>query len=79
MGDCQFHSNWKGEVEKAIREWLRMEKPCFYRHGISILVARYDKCTTVLGEYDESERSRSAARALRVDTLPKPDHERTLT
>jgi len=40
MGDCLYHSNWKGEVEKAIREWLRMEEPYSYRHGILMLMAR---------------------------------------
>jgi hypothetical protein len=40
MGVCRFHSNWQGEVEKAIREWLQMEEPYFYRHGILLLVAR---------------------------------------
>jgi len=40
MGVCRFHSNWEGEVEKAIREWLQMEEPNFYRHGILLLVAR---------------------------------------
>jgi hypothetical protein len=38
--DCRFHNNWGGEMEKAIREWLRKQEPYFYCHGILKLVAR---------------------------------------
>jgi hypothetical protein len=38
-------------MEMAVREWLRMQKPGFYRDGIFKLVPRRDKYISVLGDY----------------------------
>jgi hypothetical protein len=51
LGGRLFHNN--EEVEIAVDEWLRMQKPNFYRDGIFKLVPRWDKCINVLGDYIE--------------------------
>jgi hypothetical protein len=35
----------------AVREWLRMQEPDFYRDEIFKLLPRWDKCIRVLGNY----------------------------
>jgi hypothetical protein len=48
---CLFHSN--EEVKKAVREFLRKQRPDFCPDGIFNLVPRRDRCFTVLWDYVE--------------------------
>jgi hypothetical protein len=50
LGGRRFNDD---EVEMAVRDWLGMQQPDFYRDGIFKLVPRCDKCISVLGDYAE--------------------------
>ena len=41
----QFHNS--EEVKTAVHEWLQMQEPYFYRHGIFTLVPRLHNCINV--------------------------------
>jgi hypothetical protein len=45
-----FHNN--EEVERAIREWLRMQELYFYHDGIFKIMLGEDKCINVLWVYN---------------------------
>jgi hypothetical protein len=49
----RFHNNQ--EVETAIREWLPLQKPDFYRGGNFKLVPRLGKRMNVFADYVENK------------------------